>query len=80
MQESPNDRAVTAKERSRHKDAGNNGQNERWHIAPRLPHVPISNRGPLPRSHGSVIGGSDNHGRLNQSFFLEWGQRSWGRN
>ena len=39
-----NDRAVTAKERSRHKDAGNNGPNERWPIEPRLSHVPISDR------------------------------------
>ena len=36
--------AVTAKERSRHKDAGNNGPNERWPIGPRLPHFPISDR------------------------------------
>ena len=36
--------AVTAKEWSRHKDAGNNGPNERWPTEPRLPHVPISDR------------------------------------
>ncbi len=40
-----NDRAVTAKERSRHTDAGNNRPNRRWPIAsPFLWHVPIGDR------------------------------------
>ena len=39
-----NNRAVTAKERSRHKNAGKNGPNGRWPIGPFLRQVPIGDR------------------------------------
>ena len=69
-----NSRAVTAKERSRHTNAGNNRPNRRWPIASPFVACPDRCSGPLLCSHGSVIGGSDNHGRRNRSFVLEWRQ------
>ena len=71
--------AVTAKERSRHKVPETTDQTNAGPSKPRLQDVPISDRDRSLASHASVIGGSDKHGRLNQSFFSEWGQDSWGR-
>ncbi len=72
------DRAVTAKERYRHSDAGTNepccvGSVGRRRLRD-SPHRPICDRVPLPHGHGSVRVASEDHRRRNPSFFLEWGQ------